>query len=745
MLNKHYDPNIPITMSAHSLSIGQTDTKSVLILNVQANTKLNSTNFPAWMVQFTSLLIGYDLFGFVDGTKPSPATTHADYNYWVRQDKLILHAILSSVDASIITMLGNVKNSKQAWDVLHKMFASKTRARAMHLKERLTRSSKGSKSVSEYLQGIKMISDELAIINKPIDDDDLVIHALNGLGSEFKEVSAALRTRENAIAFDELHDLLVDHETFLQRDQESTIIPTAQMAYRGKPHYQKRGPVNNRSDSQGQPNRPICQYCDKTGHTAKVCYKLHGYPPKMNGYSHKNVAKPTAHSAMYTPHATESDWILDSGATHHLTNTLDDLHITNPYQGKDQITIGDGNTIPISHVGKANLSIPNHTLHLPKVFHVPNISCKLLSVSNLCKTNPISIEFFHDYYLIKDLKTKAPLLKGLHKAGLYYLPRPLRNHQALTTIKQQPWHHILGHPNNHIMKHLSSLHKIKQCINNPCISCSISKSHKLPFTSSTIKSTRPLEIIYSDVWGPAPIRSLDGYLYYLIFVDHYSKYIWLYPMKFKSDVSLLFPQFQKLVEKYFNLPIVALYSDNGGEYIKLKSFLSSNGISHYTTPPHTPELNSTAERRHRHLAETARALLHHANLPSQFWSFAFTMAAYLINRLPTPNLNMQSPYFTLHKQHHNIRRLHSFGCLCFPWLKPYTHHKLQPKSIPCIFIGYSPSQYAYQCLDPKTNKIYTSRHVVFHDNQFPYPTLTQIAPAVNPPTTNRHNLILYSL
>jgi hypothetical protein len=104
----------------------------------------------------------------------------------------------------------------------------------------------------------------------------------------------------------------------------------------------------------------------------------------------------------------------------------------------------------------------------------------------------------------------------------------------------------------------------------------------------------------------------------------------------------------------------------GGEYIKLKSFLSSNGISHYTTPPHTPELNAYAERRHRHIVETAKALLNHANLPPQLWSFAYITATYLINRLPTPTLSMQSPYQTLHHQTHNIHHLHSFGCLCLP-------------------------------------------------------------------------------
>ena len=117
----------------------------------------------------------------------------------------------------------------------------------------------------------------------------------------------------------------------------------------------------------------------------------------------------------------------------------------------------------------------------------------------------------------------------------------------------------------------------------------------------------------------------------------------MYPLKNKSDVSVIFPQFKAIVEKFFNLPILVLYSDNGGEFIKLKTFSSSNGISHYTTPPHIPELNATAERRHRHTVETTRALLHHAELPTTFWSFAFRTASYLINRLPTPNLSMKTP------------------------------------------------------------------------------------------------------
>jgi hypothetical protein len=85
---------------------------------------------------------------------------------------------------------------------------------------------------------------------------------------------------------------------------------------------------------------------------------------------------------------------MDSRATHHLTRDLENLHLTSPYQGSDQIVVGDGNALPITHIGKTTFKTPSCTLHLPQVFRVPSITQNLLSVSSLCNTNPISVEFF---------------------------------------------------------------------------------------------------------------------------------------------------------------------------------------------------------------------------------------------------------------------------------------------------------------------------------------------------------------
>ena len=196
-------------------------------------------------------------------------------------------------------------------------------------------------------------------------------------------------------------------------------------------------------------------------------------------------------------------------------------------------------------------------------------------------------------------------------------------------------------------------------------------------------------------------------------------------MSTKSLVSTVFPQFKLLVETRFKCSIKSLYSDNGGEFLSLKKYLSDHGISHYTTAPHTPQQNGVSERRHHHLVETGLTLLHDASLSLSYWPHAFQTTTYLINRQPTPLLKHKSPFEVLFGQRPNYLKLRKFCCLCYPLTRPYNTHKLQPKSIPCIFLGYSQTQNAYKCMDPLTNRLYISRHVTFDELQSPFLSKTK--------------------
>lgn len=149
------------------------------------------------------------------------------------------------------------------------------------------------------------------------------------------------------------------------------------------------------------------------------------------------------------------------------------------------------------------------------------------------------------------------------------------------------------------------------------------------------------------------------------------------------------------------------------------------GISHLTSPPHTPVHNGIAERKHRHIIETRLTLLTHFEMPKKYWPFTLATATYLINQLQTPVLNMDSPYHKLFQTQPKYLKIRVYGCLCFPWLRPYNAHKMEDKSMPCVFLGYSRSQSVYLCLNKSSCRIYVSRHVTFDETNFPFKTKTR--------------------
>jgi len=215
--------------------------------------------------------------------------------------------------------------------------------------------------------------------------------------------------------------------------------------------------------------------------------------------------------------------------------------------------------LQITHAGHATLPTPSKDFALFNVLCVPSIKKNLLSVSQFCKTNNTSIEFFPAYFLVKDLRTRATLIRGWNTNDVYVWPEslsPLTSFHAFVGVKAPliDWHRQLGHPSSRILHHLVTsytLHLSTSSSNVTCDSYLCHKSQRLPFHVSSLKSHGPLDLIYTDVWGLAPISSTEGYRFYVIFIDHFTKYIWLYPICHKSDVSLIFPKFKVIVENYF--------------------------------------------------------------------------------------------------------------------------------------------------------------------------------------------------
>ena len=124
----------------------------------------------------------------------------------------------------------------------------------------------------------------------------------------------------------------------------------------------------------------------------------------------------------------------------------------------------------------------------------------------------------------------------------------------------------------------------------------------------------------------------------------------------------MFKVFLALIETHFSTKIKILRSDSGGEYMsnEFHFFLQSHGIISQRSCPFTPQQKGVAERKNRHLLDVVHTLLIESCVPSHFWCEALSTAVYLINRLPSPTLNDDSPYFYLFGHAPNYSNLHIF-------------------------------------------------------------------------------------
>lgn len=150
----------------------------------------------------------------------------------------------------------------------------------------------------------------------------------------------------------------------------------------------------------------VYQICNKPGHSAWKCwYRMDStYQSSIFTASPTStLAKAFVTSASASP---SSDWYLDSASTHHLTNDLSNLNFYQPYQGNDQVMVGNGIAMPIHNSSKGLLPTPTHSFHLNHVYHVPTLTNNLISIQKLTKDNNCTVTFDDSSFFVQDWTRK---------------------------------------------------------------------------------------------------------------------------------------------------------------------------------------------------------------------------------------------------------------------------------------------------------------------------------------------------
>lgn len=215
--------------------------------------------------------------------------------------------------------------------------------------------------------------------------------------------------------------------------------------------------------------------------------------------------------------------------------------------------------------------------------------------------------------------------------------------------------------------------------------------------------------------GPSPVLSKGGASYFLTLIDDFSRKVWIYFLKHKSDVFDTFKKWKVLIENQTGKKIKRLRTDNGLEFCsgEFNEFCANSGIARHRTVSYTPQQNGVAERMNRTLLERARSMRSNAGLGDDFWAEAVNTACHLVNISPSTTIECKTPHEVWSGKPADYSDLKVFGCPAYYHVR---ERKIDPRAKKGVFIGYVDGTKGYRIwsLDPP-QKFVISRDVTFNE------------------------------
>lgn len=208
---------------------------------------------------------------------------------------------------------------------------------------------------------------------------------------------------------------------------------------------------------------------------------------------------------------------------------------------------------------------------LHNVYHVPGIKKNLLSVSQITSTGNYVLFGPEDVKVYQDVKISGKPKMERRKVESVYVLSAESAYVDITRKNETAdlWHARLGHVGYHKLKvimeksMLKGLPQLEVKTDIVCAGCQYGKAHQQPYKESKFRAKKPLELIHSDVFGPVKQTSISGMRYMVTFIDDYSRYVWVFFMKEKSETFSKFQEFKTTLEGELGMKIRCLRSYNG--------------------------------------------------------------------------------------------------------------------------------------------------------------------------------------
>ncbi|SCZ99742.1 BZ3501_MvSof-1269-A2-R1_Chr12-2g03444 [Microbotryum saponariae] len=439
---------------------------------------------------------------------------------------------------------------------------------------------------------------------------------------------------------------------------------------------------------------------------------------------------------------TATPFLLDSGATRHMTTRLDLLHNYHPSPTDRRVRVTGA-------FGSGGFASGTGSLHFPTlrdVLHVPGLEAELVSLHCLIEDGygvrvasaPKARSLIVSHGNVEAhfrLRNKQFVLEASPLA-----PTPLRDSALNVALPPSAdlslWHGRLGHGGvnavlasgragsiglNTAAVTPESIQLVKSCL--PChLGKDVAqRSHAV----ATHRATAPFGRVFMDLWGPGPVVSLSGHHYLCSGTDEYSRYRWLRGITAKSDATRAIRDLVAFsCVQYPGSSFRTLVTDRGGEFVnkQLDGWLASRGVVHELSAPNEHGQMGLQERSWHSIFDKVRTSLAQSGLPLFLWEEAAHTAVYTLNLMATSVLDNSTPDLVLHASGDPVAehrrphgsRLRVWGCwVLVPLLPEQRGHKLAPRSRHCFFVGYSQTSKAWRFYNPAHRKVFESSQATF--------------------------------
>ena len=490
-------------------------------------------------------------------------------------------------------------------------------------------------------------------------------------------------------------------------------------------------------------NRQTCSYCKKLGHSEDTCRKKAA--DKSHFTDAGNVASTSvdtyfllAHTSdqpsSVTPdffglHVSPAAIILDSGASSHMTGSIDNLTDVKPCA--KNVMVANGAIVPTTQSGTLTLSTASgNTLVLRDVLHVPGMSATLLSIPTIVSKAPDSTRVsFTGPKCEISLNARIIATGTVSQHGRMYLldAQIVHSSAALATNDTSLWHQRIGHAPISLLRKCAALNlgvpSSLADTQSSCSACGKFKTHRITVPKTSSRTFSPGECWVSDSKGPFRTESIGGARFYTLYMDAVTRFkiIKFHASLDSATQQANFAEVAAWSQRQTGRPVKIFRSDNGSEYTStaFNNWLAKRGITHETSTADAQWQNGLAERAHRTIMEMALSMLHHSRMGRRWWAEAINTAVTIINQLPDSTNTTKPPVEAMTGHKPDLSKTKVFGCKCFLLMrKPDSRDKLAPKAYACVFLGYSDSKKAYKLYDLDRRVITHGVHVKFHETEF---------------------------